>query len=128
MLPATQKSLFGPVKGLRRKNPAIVNWAFWHSSQTEPLGQLSTNFLHLHDPQVDAAMEAARRTGDADAHAQQYQSVMQRLNDDFGYVWLYRTPYTIVARNDVGGLSILGDAGFARADSKPWMSRLFQSS
>ncbi len=103
------------------------NWTFWHSSQSAPLGQLSTNFLHLSDPQIDAAMEAARRTDDLNQRAKQYQIVEQRLNDNFGYVWLYHTPYTIVARNDVGGLSNLGQAGFARADGKPWIGRLWIS-
>lgn len=101
------------------------NWAFWHSSQSGPLGQLSTNFLHISDPQIDAAMEAGRRTTDVDERATQYQTVMQRLNENFGYVWLYRTPYTIVARTNVGGLSRLGEAGFARADSKPWIGHLW---
>lgn len=103
------------------------NWTFWHSSQSAPLGQLSTNFLHLSDPTIDRAMEQARATSDPDTRASAYQTVMQQLNDDYGYVWLYRTPYTIVARSNVGGLNILGDAGFARADSKPWMSRLYLS-
>jgi ABC-type transport system substrate-binding protein len=101
------------------------NYIFWHSSLVAPPGELSLNFLHNANPQIDAALEAARLTVDVDARATQYQTVTQLLNDDFAYIWLYRTPLTIVANSDVGGLSTLGDAGFARADGKPWIARLW---
>jgi peptide/nickel transport system substrate-binding protein len=101
------------------------NWIFWHSALMAPLGQISLNFLHNANPQTDAALDAARRTDDVQARATQYQKVTQLLNDDFSYVWLYRTPYTIVAHDYVGGMSAVGDAGFARADAKPWVARLW---
>ena len=101
------------------------NYIFWHSSLMAPLGQISLNFSHNADPQVDAALDAARKTDDVDARGEQYQIVSQRLNDDFAYVWLYRTAVTLVASDEVGGLSSIGDAGFARADAKPWIARLW---
>ena len=101
------------------------NYIFWHSSLMAPLGQISLNFSHNADPQVDAALDAARKTEDVDARGDQYQIVSQRLNDDYAYVWLYRTAVTLVATDEVGGLSSIGDAGFARADGKPWIARLW---
>jgi ABC-type transport system substrate-binding protein len=103
------------------------NHVFWHSDLMAPLGQISLNFMHNDNPQTDAALDAARRTGETEARAEQYRKVTQLLNDDFGYVWLYRTPYTIVARDDVGGMTRVGEAGFARADGKPWVGHLWIS-
>jgi ABC-type transport system substrate-binding protein len=101
------------------------NWVFWHSALMRPLGQISLNFLHNDNPQTDAALDAARRTTEREERAAQYQKVTQLLNDDFSYVWLYRTPYTVVAHDYVGGMNVVGEAGFARADNKPWVARLW---
>jgi ABC-type transport system substrate-binding protein len=101
------------------------NYIFWHSSTVAPPGEISINFLHNANPEVDGALNAARETIDVDARATQYQTVTQILNDDFSYVWLYRTPYTLVAQEEVGGLAAVGEAGFARADGKPWVAHLW---
>lgn len=101
------------------------NRIFWHSALMAPLGQISLNFLHNANPQTDAALDAANATDVVEERSAQFQKVTQLLNDDFSYVWLYRTPYTIVARDDVGGMNVVGDAGFARADNKPWVARLW---
>jgi ABC-type transport system substrate-binding protein len=101
------------------------NYLFWHSSLVAPPGQLSINFSHTVDPLIDAALEAARRTDDVTSRAAQYQLITRRLNEDLAYVWLYRTPTTLIAADRVRGLSSLGDAGFARPDGKPWLAHLW---
>jgi peptide/nickel transport system substrate-binding protein len=103
------------------------NYLFWHSSLVGAPGELSINFSHTVDPAIDAALEAARRTDDGAARAAAYQNVVRRLNDDAAYVWLYRTPTSLIADDHVHGLSSLGDAGFARPDAKPWLAHLWLS-
>jgi peptide/nickel transport system substrate-binding protein len=101
------------------------NYLFWHSSLVAPPGQLSINFSHTADPVIDAALDAARRTDDIATRARHYQEVVRRLNEDFAYIWLYRTPTTLVASEKVHGLASLGDAGFGRPDGKPWLAHLW---
>jgi ABC-type transport system substrate-binding protein len=101
------------------------NYLFWHSSLVGGPGELSINFSHTADEQIDAALDAARRTDDVRARAREYQTVTRRLNDEMAYIWLYRTPTTIVATSRVRGLSVLGDAGFGRPDVKPWLAHLW---
>jgi peptide/nickel transport system substrate-binding protein len=101
------------------------NYLFWHSSLVGPPGKLSINFSHTVDPEIDAALDAARRTDDIANRASQYQIVARRLNDDLAYIWLYRTPTTLIAGDHVRGLSSLGRAGFARPDGKPWLAHLW---
>jgi peptide/nickel transport system substrate-binding protein len=101
------------------------NYLFWHSSLVGAPGELSINFSHTVDPEIDAALDAARRTDDVSNRAAQYQIITRRLNDQHAYVWLYRTPTTLVAVDRVRGLSSLGRAGFARPDGKPWLAHLW---
>ncbi len=101
------------------------NYLFWHSSLVGPPGQLSINFSHTADAEIDAALDAARRTSDVANRAAQYQIVTRRLNDLVAYVWLYRTPTTLIAGDHVRGLSSLGQAGFGRPDGKPWLAHLW---
>lgn len=101
------------------------NYLFWHSSLSGAPGELSINFSHTADPQIDAALDAARRTADVRERAREYQTVVRRLNDELAYIWLYRTPTTIVATDRVRGLSSLGQAGFGRPDVKPWLAHLW---
>jgi peptide/nickel transport system substrate-binding protein len=101
------------------------NYLFWHSSLVGPPGALSINFSHTVDPGIDAALDAARRTADLAERAQHYREVTRRLNERAAYVWLYRTPTTLVADDRVRGLSVLGRAGFARPDGKPWLAHLW---
>ena len=103
------------------------NYLFWHSSLVAPPGQLSINFSHTADPAIDAALEGARRTDDVGTRAAYYQTVTRRLNDDGAYVWLYRTPTSLVATDQVHGLGSLGDAGFGRPDGKPWLAHLWMA-
>ncbi len=104
------------------------NYLFWHSSLVAPPGQLSINFSHTVDPAIDAALEGARRTDDVATRAGYYQTITRRLNDDVAYVWLYRTPTSLVATQHVHGLGSLGDAGFGRPDGKPWLAHLWMDS
>lgn len=101
------------------------NYLFWHSSLVGPPGELSINFSHTVDPEIDAALDAARRTTDLAERAGHYQRVTQRLNERAAYVWLYRTPTALVAHERVRGLSVIGRAGFARPDGKPWLAHLW---
>jgi peptide/nickel transport system substrate-binding protein len=101
------------------------NHLFWHSSMVGAPGQISINFSHTADAGIDAALDAARRTADPAARAASYQAVTRRLHDEAAYVWLYRTPTTLVADERVRGLSVLGQAGFARPDIKPWLAHLW---
>lgn len=101
------------------------NHLFWHSSLARAPGEVSINFSHTRDPAIDEALDAARRTDDRSTRAEAYGRVVRRLNDEAAYVWLYRTPTTVVASDRIRGLASVGDAGFARPDGKPWLAHLW---
>ncbi len=72
-------------------SPEPDQFSIWHSSQTGPR---QFNFLSYANPQVDAALEAARRTFDRQRRKALYDKVQQAIHDDVPMVFLY-APYSL---------------------------------
>lgn len=104
------------------------NYIFWHSDYTKPIGDLSINFSHTVDPQLDAALDQGRTSTDPAVRQKAYQTVTQRLNDDYAYVWLHRSIGALIGTEKVGGLGYPEQSGFARTDFKPWIADLWVKS
>lgn len=101
------------------------NYLFWHSSTSEPVGEVALNFTRTEDAELDAALEAGRASGDEAARAEAYQQAVRALNGQLAYVWLGHTPWALVARPGVRGLEHPLELGIARLDAKPWVGELW---
>ena len=100
-------------------------YLFWASRFEQPLGEISLNFTHHTDPEVDALLEEARATQDLDVRVPLYQEALDRINAELPYIWLFHTPWALVARQGVHGLERPLELGFARLDAKPWVGELW---
>jgi ABC-type transport system substrate-binding protein len=80
------------------------DYIWWHSSTAKPIGELALNFARNKDPQIDAALDAARRTTDEAERKRQYAIVAKRLAEDVPYLWQSFTIWGIVSRPAVKGL------------------------
>jgi peptide/nickel transport system substrate-binding protein len=100
-------------------------YIFWASSFEQPLGEISLNFTHHTDPALDDILLEARQTQDADTRIPLYQEAAQLVNEQVPYVWLYHTPWALVARQGVHGLETPYEIGFARLDARPWVGELW---
>jgi peptide/nickel transport system substrate-binding protein len=78
------------------------NYPFWHSSTATP--PLSINFTQFKDDALDEALEAGRRDPDPAARQDAYDDAVRIINEAFTHIWLYNTPYSLVASKDVRGL------------------------
>jgi len=101
------------------------NYIFFHSSSAKGLDVLSINFTQMKDPVIDAALDKARASNDASVRKESYATVIRRLNENLGYIWLYHNLWAFTASDKVGGLKHVQDEGFARQDAKPWWSGLW---
>ncbi len=81
------------------------DYLWWISDNAAPKGQLGLNIARNKDPQVDAALKAARATTDLATRQKNYAIVSDRLNEDLPYIWLARGHYITVATNEVRGLT-----------------------
>jgi peptide/nickel transport system substrate-binding protein len=101
------------------------NYIFLHSSHTAPVGQISLNFIHLQNREIDQLLDEARTTDDADERATAYRAVVRELNDDSAYVWLYRNVAAVMATSDVRGLQDVEQLAFANVATKTWYGDLW---
>ena len=54
-----------------------------------------------------------------------YREIVTLLNEELPYIWLFRTPYAMVASPDVQGLNPARELGFGNFEPKWWMTELW---
>ena len=74
---------------------------WWHPDAASPIGEFGLNFARNENPEIGAALDAARQATDREEEQAYYQEVMRLLAQDVPYVWLYHSPFTIVATTDL---------------------------
>lgn len=100
-------------------------YLFWGSRFNQEVGDISLNFTHFEDPELDDLLIEARGIQDREVRAGLYQEATEIVNAAVPYVWLYHTPWALVARPGVHGLDTPFEIGFARLDAKPWVGELW---
>jgi peptide/nickel transport system substrate-binding protein len=106
---------------------------FWHSDfasgVTEEGGEirLSINFSQTRNDELDAAADLLEQGRTPEERQAANETATRVLNEELPYIWLYNTPYAIIARDGVNGLNTARLLGFAGFDPKPWMGGLWQT-
>jgi len=102
------------------------NYIFWHSSYAkEPGGFGGINFGQIRSDAIDTALDTARRTPDPEQRVEEYRNVVQAINAELPYIWIYHGVWGLAATDQVGGLSAPQELGFARQDAKPWWPQIW---
>ncbi len=101
------------------------NYIFWHSSQAKGLGTGSINFNQMKNPDLDALLDDARASNDEEVRLEKYREITPELNSVVPYIWMYHNNKALAANDDVGGLTVPQELGFARQDAKPWWDELW---
>jgi peptide/nickel transport system substrate-binding protein len=114
----------GMVAGFSFPDPDF-NFYLWHSSFTAPVGQLSVNFPHLKNQQLDDTLQVGKVNLVPSLRQDAYKKAVTLLNDGSTYVWLYRIAPALIANNTVRGLRGAETDGFAATTSKSWYADLW---
>jgi peptide/nickel transport system substrate-binding protein len=102
-------------------------YPFWDGDFTAPVGQLSINFPHIKNADLDQALLEGRVNLIPDKRKEAYNKAVQILNDNYTYVWIYRYVNALVAADNVHGLGQAEQAGYSNLASKPWFQDLWVS-
>ena len=81
-----------------------MNYYFWSSSTAKGVGNISINFTQFTTPALDESLNTGRVSGFPDVRKKAYDDLTRELNAGFTNVWLYRTPYSLIAEKQVRGL------------------------
>ncbi len=96
------------------------NYVFLHSSTAKGLGQLSINFYQYKDAANDKALDTGAQSGDFATRKQAYEDSTRNINEAALNVWLFNTPYALIAQPNVRGLGPASQQGFGNFLPKPW--------
>ncbi len=99
------------------------DYVFFHSSTATP--PISINFTQLKDQEIDSALDAARTVVDPVERKPYYERVAKQLNSQFNHIWLYNTPYTIIADERVRGLNGARTVPFGNFLPKTWWGEVW---
>jgi ABC-type transport system substrate-binding protein len=93
----------------------------YHSSETaKPLGQLSINFTHYSSETMDKNLTIQRESDDFATRKKANDDIIKESNAAAINLWLFDTPYSIIASKKVRGLNSLRTHPFGNFTSKPW--------
>jgi peptide/nickel transport system substrate-binding protein len=109
-------------RGFSYKDPDST-WVFWHSSTATP--PISINFTQFTDDDLDAALETGRSNPDPDVRKEAYAEAVNIINSNFTHIWLYNTPYALIARQEVKGLNGPRTNRFGNFQAKNWWGEVW---
>lgn len=98
-----------------------ADYYFWHSSTAKGLGVASVNFTQWKDPEIDKALDGARATDDFNARKAFYETVTKQVNASNTNIWIYNTPYALVANRQTKGLNQARTRSFGNYLPKTWL-------
>jgi peptide/nickel transport system substrate-binding protein len=82
-------------------------YVWWHSENAAPDGSLSLNFGRLRDPDVDAALDAARRSTTDEEATAAAEEINQVFAEQCYYIPIAWLPWAVLGDPSVGGIGEL---------------------
>ena len=104
------------------------NHLFWSASTVRPDGEVSINFSGFTNDVTEAALADGRATDDVDARRAAYNELVTQINESAVNIWLYWTPYSLIASSRVHGLDGAEELPFGNFQPKPWWGQVWISS
>jgi peptide/nickel transport system substrate-binding protein len=100
---------------------------FWDSSTAHGVGQININFSLYKSAQIDADLHAGRIDGYVNQRQAAYHDLVRQINAAVLDIWLYRTPYSIIADKNIHGLDVPKTVPFGNFEPKTWLADLWVS-
>jgi len=104
-----------------------MNYYFWSSSTAKGVGAISINFTQFTTPALESSLTTGRQSGFVDVRKQAYDDLTRELNSGFTNIWLYRTPYSLIAEKQVRGLTSPRTIAFGNYEPKTWLGDLWRA-
>jgi peptide/nickel transport system substrate-binding protein len=100
---------------------------FWSSTTIGGDGAININLQQYTTPEIDEALKIGRESADPQVRKEAYDELVRQLNAGVPNVWLYWTPYTLVADQRVHGLESVAELPLANFQFKPYFGEIWVS-
>jgi ABC-type transport system substrate-binding protein len=102
-------------------------YVFLHSSHAGTDGpEIRINFTSTRVPELDDLLDEQRATGDLEERIEIWQEIVPIINEELPYIWLFNTPYALVATPDIKGLNVVRELGFGNFELKWWLGEVWR--
>ncbi len=104
------------------------NFPFWSSNTAKGPGNVSINVSQYASTRIDADLRTGRESGYPKIRKAAYDDLVRQLNAAVTNIWLYHTPYSLIAQHSVQGLEDAdGPAhiAFGNYQPKTWLATLW---
>jgi len=101
------------------------NYVYNAKEDANPIGQLSINFTHYTSDRMQGNLEGIRKNADLETRKKANVEVVKETNEQAINVWLFDTPYALVAANDVKGMNNFRTHPFGNFSAKPWWANVW---
>jgi peptide/nickel transport system substrate-binding protein len=103
------------------------NYHFWSEQSVAEDGAIGINFSAFATPSTQEALDTGRGTADFETRKQAYADLIVEQNEAGINVWLFFTPYSLVASERVHGLQSFADLPWGNYQPKPWWGSVWVS-
>jgi peptide/nickel transport system substrate-binding protein len=104
------------------------NYYYNAKEDSNPNGQLSINFTHYSSPTMQQNLLLDRENEDFATRKKGNDGVITEVNDQAINIWLFDTPYSIIANKKVRGLNSFRQHAFGNFVAKPWWGEVWRQS
>jgi len=101
------------------------NYVYNAKEDANPIGSLSINFTHYTSDTMQKNLDAIRKYDDLDTRKKANVDVVKETNDQALNVWLFDTPYALVANKNVKGMNNFRTHPFGNFSPKPWWANVW---
>jgi peptide/nickel transport system substrate-binding protein len=98
---------------------------FWSRENIGEYGRLSINFSGYASDDTESLMLRSRMTDDPATRHDLVDQLVQELNRNVTSIWLYATPFSLIAARHVHGLDAAADVPFANYQPKDWWGQVW---
>jgi peptide/nickel transport system substrate-binding protein len=106
-------------RGYAYTNPD-QNYTFHTAENVHPVGELSINFTHYRSTSLEKNLHTQRENTDFGVRKAANSAIVRELNEQAINLWLFDTPWAIVAGKRVRGLNDFRTHPFGNFTAKPW--------
>jgi peptide/nickel transport system substrate-binding protein len=114
-------------RGYGNPNPD-QNYFSLTADNVHPIGELSLNFTHYHSATLEQNLDIQRENTDFGVRKAANDAITREVNDQAINIWLYDTPWAVIAQKRVRGLNSFRTHPFANFAAKPWWSDIWITS
>jgi peptide/nickel transport system substrate-binding protein len=104
------------------------NYVYNSKETNNPIGGISINFTHYSSETMETNLHTTRENLDFDVRKKSNDAVVKETNEAAINIWLYDTPYALIATKRVRGLNRFIQFPFGNFTPKPWWGEVWLQS